>query len=73
MSIPAPAPLVPLSPLDAPTQTVGTRGAAQLIGRSERSIRRWIRAGLLPAARTPGGEYMIRVADLSAFGVEVAA
>lgn len=65
---PTPADLVPPTVGGAPAQTVSLRTAARMLSRNERTLRRWINAGALPATRTPGGHLSIRVADLNAFG-----
>lgn len=69
---PTPAALVPPTVGGAPAQTVSLRTAARMLSRNERTLRRWINAGNLPATRTPGGHLSIRVADLNAFGTEAA-
>ena len=38
--------------------------AAGIMGVSDETVRRWIRTNRLPAIRTPGGTYKVRVADL---------
>lgn len=73
LSIAAPASLIPPTVNGAPAQTVGVRVAADLLGRHERTVRRWVTSGALPATRTPGGTISIRVADLNAFGTPGAA
>ncbi|MBN7327743.1 DNA binding domain, excisionase family [Mycobacteroides abscessus subsp. abscessus] len=72
-TVPTPAALIPPTVNGLPAQTVGVRVAAQLLNKSERTIRRWVTAGALPAVRTPGGGISIRVADLNAFGTPAAA
>lgn len=66
MTLPAPiaAPII----AGVPVQTVRPAAAAALVGRSERTIRRWIAAGILPAVRMPSGGLGIRVADLNSLG-----
>lgn len=38
--------------------------AAQILGVSNETVRRWIRANKMPAVRTPGGGYRVRRSDL---------
>ncbi|MDO3110437.1 helix-turn-helix domain-containing protein [Mycobacteroides abscessus] len=65
---PTPAALIPPTVDGTPTQTVSLRTAARMLGRHERTLRRWINASALPATRTPGGHISIRVSDLNKFG-----
>lgn len=58
------APLIAPEIGGVPAQTVGTMTAAAMAGVSERTIRRWIADGLLPARKRPTGKLAIRVADL---------
>lgn len=46
------------------TLTLTLTEAAARVGVHRRTLRAWIRKGRLPATRTPGGHYRIRVADL---------
>jgi Helix-turn-helix domain len=59
-----PARLVPPEIDGVSVQTVGPSAAGALVGVSERTIRRWIASGLLPARKRPTGKLAIRVADL---------
>jgi excisionase family DNA binding protein len=43
----------------------GTAEVAQAIGCSERTVRRWIRAGFLPERRPSGGRYRILETDIA--------
>ncbi|BBY54178.1 helix-turn-helix domain-containing protein [Mycobacterium koreense] len=62
-----PAPLVrPRSDADEP-QCVTPRSAAAIVGVHERTIRRWIADGLLPARKRTTGRIAIRLADLQNF------
>ena len=45
-------------------QILTVQEAANMVKCSTRTILRWIETGSLPAARLPGGEYRIRVADI---------
>ncbi|MBN7296578.1 helix-turn-helix domain-containing protein [Mycobacteroides abscessus] len=71
-TVPTPAALIPPTVNGLPAQTVGVRVAAQLLNKSERTIRRWVTAGALPAVRTPGGGISLRVADLNRLGTPAA-
>lgn len=51
-----------------PTFTVGQ--AAELLGVSPDTVRRWMDSGQMPAARTPGGRRRVDGADLARFSVE---
>lgn len=48
------------------TEAVTLTEAAGLAGVNRRTVRAWIRAGRVPATRTPGGHYRIKLADLAA-------
>lgn len=50
----------------APT-CVGPRAAAALAGVHERTVRRWIARGILPARKRPTGRIAIRLDDLRPF------
>ncbi|ALE77711.1 hypothetical protein WY02_03775 [Pseudonocardia sp. AL041005-10] len=39
--------------------------AAQIAGVHHNTLYRWIRAGVVPAVRTPAGQFRVRVSDLS--------
>ena len=42
--------------------------ACRLGGVHPTTVRKWIKSGALPAARTPGGrDFLVRIADLDAF------
>jgi excisionase family DNA binding protein len=43
----------------------GTRAVAAALGRSEGTVRRWIRAGVLPNRRPGGGRYLITEQDVA--------
>ena len=45
--------------------------ASLMMLRGERTIRRYIAQGLLPAVRLPNGQIRIRIADLNALGEPV--
>ena len=49
-------------------QEVSISQAALLVNRGERTIRRYLEQGLLPAIRLPNGQIRIRVADLDRLG-----
>jgi excisionase family DNA binding protein len=51
---------------DASNQTVGTGKAAERIGVSPETIRRWADEGLIPSWRTPKGTRRIPVTALDA-------
>src|SRR5262249_2588191 len=48
---------------------VTARQAAELIRKGERTVRRWIKDGRLPARHIASNRYAIKVADLSRFMV----
>ena len=50
-------------PLAVTVEEAGRR----LGGRHPTTIRRWIKSGALPATRSGGREYLIRISDLEAF------
>ena len=52
---------------DATTDVCSVRQAARRLGVTERLVRRWLRRGLLPARRRPGGEARIPTAAIDAF------
>lgn len=52
-------------------QEVSVSQAALLVKRGERTIRRYIAQGLLPALRLPNGQIRIRIADLNGVGEPV--
>jgi molybdopterin-binding protein len=54
-----------------PTFTVGQ--AAELLGVSPDTVRRWVDNGQIPAARTPGGRRRVDGAALARFSLERAA
>ncbi|HEX9529604.1 MAG TPA: helix-turn-helix transcriptional regulator, partial [Acidimicrobiales bacterium] len=54
-----------------PTFTVGQ--AAELLGVSPDTVRRWMDSGQLPAARTPGGRRRVEGATLARFSADRAA
>lgn len=62
------APLIAPEIGGVPAQSVGPRLAAAMLGKSKRSIHRWIAAGQLPAVKLPSGSVLIRVADLEKLG-----
>jgi excisionase family DNA binding protein len=66
-----PAPLIPPIVDGIAAQELGVTQAAQLVGRGERTIRRLIAEGVLPAIRLPSGALRIRVADLDRIGEPV--
>lgn len=47
--------------------------AAEIMGVHPATLKRWARAGKVPAAKTPGGIYRFRQSDLDAALVPVAA
>lgn len=47
--------------------TVSQPEAARILGFSENTVAKWVRSGILPAKREPGGRARIRLADLEAF------
>lgn len=51
-----------------PTFTIGQ--AAELLGVSPDTVRRWVDGGQIPAARTPGGRRRVDGAALARFSVE---
>jgi excisionase family DNA binding protein len=51
-----------------PVVVVGVRDAAAMLSAGERTVRRWIAAGQLPALKLPSGLVRIRVADIETFG-----
>jgi excisionase family DNA binding protein len=61
---------VPKTPINTPAYT-DVAGAATHFATSPWTIRRWIKAGDLPAARLPGGHLRIRLSDLDALAVPV--
>ncbi len=52
-------------------QEVSVSQAALLVNRGERTIRRYLAQGLLPAIRLPNGQIRIRVADLDRLGEQL--
>ncbi|KXP08695.1 hypothetical protein AXK60_08455 [Tsukamurella pseudospumae] len=68
MSWHTPAALVPPTIAGIPAQAVNVAVAAAMLGISDRSIRRMIDSGDLPARKLPTGSLSIRVADLDAVG-----
>lgn len=48
-------------------KTVSQPEAARILGFSENTVAKWIKSGLLPAKREPGGRARIRVTDLREF------
>lgn len=59
------------TPLDASSTSAGQyvltiSEAAQRLGVSTRTIRRWAKAGHLSHARTPGGQFRFRLSDVDA-------
>lgn len=53
-------------------QEVSISQAALLINRGERTLRRYVAEGLVPALRLPNGQIRIRVADLDGIGTPIA-
>ena len=43
---------------------VGLKAAAEHLGISKVTLRRWIKDGRLTPKRTPGGEYRFRISEL---------
>ncbi len=54
-----------------PVQELSVAQAALTRGVGERTMRRWIATGLLPALRLPNGQIRIRLADLDSLGEPV--
>jgi len=48
-------------------KTVSQPEAARILGFSENTVAKWVRAGILPAVREPGGRARIKMTDLRAF------
>ncbi|MCA0159101.1 helix-turn-helix domain-containing protein, partial [Tsukamurella sp. M9C] len=71
MSWRMPAALIPPTIAGIPAQAVSVPVAAAMLGVSDRSVRRMIDSGDLPARKLPTGSLSIRVADLDAVGVPV--
>ena len=55
-------------PSASPTFTIGQ--AAELLGVSPDTVRRWVDAGHLPASRTPGGQRRLNGAALARFSAQ---
>ncbi|MEP6630987.1 MAG: helix-turn-helix domain-containing protein [Lapillicoccus sp.] len=53
--------------------TFRIREAADLLGVSDDTLRRWVDAGRLPVTTDPGGRTVVRGSDLAAFAQEQAA
>ncbi|GAA4405553.1 helix-turn-helix domain-containing protein [Tsukamurella soli] len=68
MSWRTPSALVPPSIAGIPAQAVSVSVAAAMLGVSNRTIRRMVDSGDLPARKLPTGAISIRVADLDALG-----
>ena len=51
-------------PMETGPQFLSRHAVARLFGVSVSTVTRWARAGLLPAARTPGGHYRFRANDV---------
>ncbi|MFD9829002.1 helix-turn-helix domain-containing protein [Tsukamurella tyrosinosolvens] len=71
MSWRMPAALIPPTIAGIPAQAVSVPVAAAMLGISDRSIRRMIDSGDLPARKLPTGALSIRIADLDAVGERV--
>ena len=66
-----PAPLIAPVINGIPVQELSISEAALTLRRGERTLRRWVATGMLPAVKLPNGQLRIRVADLNALGEPV--
>lgn len=63
--------VIDMESVNATRTPVGIGAAAEHHGVSTATVRRWIKAGRLPAMRLPSGVYRIRIADLDALAEPV--